>query len=129
MELSLSRSLPGSKSFVLRQFLCSISKTVSFARPALRPGRRAVKVGRCTSLAACSAFAMPYLNGFEGDGTLTRSGFVKNARYAEVDWAGKTDLAADCRQRSDANTNCSEHNRLRQFQPSGKPLAYADDDQ
>jgi hypothetical protein len=24
---------------------------------------------------------------------------------------------------SDANTNCSEHNRLRQFQPSGKPLA------
>ena len=55
--------------------------------------------------------------------------FVKNARYAKVDWAGKTDLAADCRQRSDANTNCSEHNRLRQFQLSGKPLAYADDDQ
>ena len=38
--------------------LCSISKTVSFARPALRPGRRAVKVGRCTSLAACFAFAL-----------------------------------------------------------------------
>ena len=38
--------------------LCSISKTVSFARPALRPGRRAVKVGRCTSLAACFAFSL-----------------------------------------------------------------------
>ena len=33
MELSLSRSLPGSKSFVLRQFLCSISKTVSSPDP------------------------------------------------------------------------------------------------
>ena len=45
-----------------------------FARPALRPGRRAVKVGRCTNLAACSAFIRPYLDRFEGDGTLTRSG-------------------------------------------------------
>ena len=40
MELSLSRSLPGSEFFVV--FFCSISKTRFFARPALRPGRRAV---------------------------------------------------------------------------------------
>jgi S1-C subfamily serine protease len=33
MVLSLSRSLPGSKSFVLRQFLCSISKTASSPDP------------------------------------------------------------------------------------------------
>jgi hypothetical protein len=51
MGLSLSRSLSGS------EFL---------ARPALRPGRRAVKVGGCTNLAVCSAFAKPYLNEFEG---------------------------------------------------------------
>jgi hypothetical protein len=55
--------------------------------------------------------------------------FVEGAKYAKVDWAGKPDLVADCRLTSDTNTNCSNHDRLRQFQPSGKPLAYADDDQ
>ena len=113
------------------QGVCQAANLLSFVsfcvrsqRPFLSPhphfalvaARSRLAVAR--SLAACSAFAMPYLNGFEGDGTLTRSGFVKNARYAEVDWAEKTDLAADCRQRSDANTNCSEHHGLRQFQPA-----------
>jgi hypothetical protein len=66
-------SLPGSESLSFVIFLFDL-KDRFFARPALRPGRRAVKVGRCTNLAACSAFIRPYLDRFEGDGTLTRSG-------------------------------------------------------
>jgi len=66
MELSLSRNLLGSKSFVLRHFFVR-SQRRFLARPALRPGRRAVKVGRCTNLAVCSAFARPHLDRFDGD--------------------------------------------------------------
>jgi hypothetical protein len=66
MELSLSRNLLGGKSFVLRHFLFDL-KDGFLARPALRPGRRAVKVGRCTNLAVCSAFARPHLDRFDGD--------------------------------------------------------------
>ena len=68
------------KEFARQQIFCPSSlflfdlKDGFLARTALRPGRRAVKVGRCTNLAACSAFSRPYLDGFEGNGTLTRSG-------------------------------------------------------
>jgi hypothetical protein len=36
----------------------------------------AVKVGRCTNLAACSAFARPHLDSFEHDGTLDAIGMT-----------------------------------------------------
>src|SRR4029077_20806764 len=67
------------KEFARQQIFCPSSlflfdlKDGFLARPALRPGRRAVKVGRCTNLAACSACARPYFDDFEGDGTLTGS--------------------------------------------------------
>ena len=67
------------KSFVLRQFLCSISKPVSSSRPAgsLTSSRAgAVKVGRRTNLAACSELARPYLDSFEHDGTLGAIGMT-----------------------------------------------------
>jgi hypothetical protein len=67
------------KSFVLRQFLCSISKPVSSSRPAgsLTSSRAgAVKVGRRANLAACSELARPYLDSFEHDGTLGAIGMT-----------------------------------------------------
>src|SRR6266481_8098465 len=67
------------KSFVLRQFLCSISKPVSSYRPAssLTSSRAgAVKVGRRANLAACSELARPYLDSFERDGTLGAIGMT-----------------------------------------------------
>ena len=60
--------------FVLCQYFCSISKTVSSpdAHFALIDARSRLAVA--PNLAACSAFIRPSLDGFEGDGTLTRSG-------------------------------------------------------
>jgi hypothetical protein len=81
-SVSAPRPLYGAfvvKEFAKQQIFCPSSlflfdlKDGFLARPALRPGRRAVKVGRCTNLAACSAFARPSLDGFEGNGTLMRS--------------------------------------------------------
>ena len=48
---------------------------------------------------------------------------------SNVDRAGKAELGADCGQRSDANTNSSEHNGLWQVKLRGKLLAYTDHDQ
>ncbi len=67
------------KSFVLRQFLCSISKPVSSSRPgsSLTSSRAgAVKVGRRANLAACSELARPYLDSSEHDGTLGAIGMT-----------------------------------------------------
>ena len=72
MELSLSRSLPGGKSLSFGQYFCSISKTVSSPDFALVDARSRLAVA--PNLAACSAFIRPSLDGFEGNGTLTRSG-------------------------------------------------------
>ena len=58
--------------FVLCQYFCSISKTVSSPDFALVDARSRLAVA--PNLAACSAFIRPSLDGFEGDGTLTRSG-------------------------------------------------------
>jgi hypothetical protein len=54
--------------------------------------------------------------------------FGKKAN-SNVDRARKAELGADCGRRSDANTNSSEHNGLRQFKLRGKLLAYTDHDQ
>ena len=74
----LSRSSQSGKSFVVRQFLCSISKPVSSSRPASLTSSRAgaVKVGRRANLAACSELARPYLDSFEHDGTLGAIGMT-----------------------------------------------------
>ena len=72
MELSLSRSLPGGESLSFGQYFCSISKTVSSPDFALVDARSRLAVA--PNLAACSAFIRPSLDGFEGNGTLTRSG-------------------------------------------------------
>jgi hypothetical protein len=75
------------KSFVLRQFLCSISKPVSSSRPAgsLTSSRAgAVKVGRRANLAACSELARPYLDSFEHDGTLGAIGMTISAGYGQA---------------------------------------------
>src|SRR6266404_8430888 len=75
----LSRSSPERQSFVLRQFLCSISKPVSSSRPggSLTSSRAgAVKVGRRATLAACSGLARPYLDSSEHDGTLGAIGMT-----------------------------------------------------
>src|SRR5262249_10077483 len=53
--------------------------------PFLRPDPRfttstraeAVKVGRCTNLLACSAFARPHLDSFEHDGMLGAIGTIR----------------------------------------------------
>jgi hypothetical protein len=46
-------------------------------RASLTPARAgAVKVGRCTNLAAGSAFARPHLDSFEHDGTLGAIGMT-----------------------------------------------------
>ena len=63
-------------------------KAVSSARPALRPCRRAQKlskVGRRTDLIACSALARPYLDSFQHDGTLVRSGRSEGSSLSGAD--------------------------------------------
>jgi hypothetical protein len=66
------------KSFVLRQFLCSISKPVSSSRPRALTSSRAgaVKVGRRPNVAACSELTRPYLDSFEHDDTLGAIGMT-----------------------------------------------------
>src|ERR1700676_4053930 len=69
----LSRSSPERQIFVLRQFLCSISKPVSSSRPALRLRRRAQKLSRLAvapTLRQAPPVTRPHLDSFEHDGTL-----------------------------------------------------------
>ncbi|HYM99051.1 MAG TPA: hypothetical protein VET25_04865 [Aestuariivirgaceae bacterium] len=79
MGLFLSRSLGR----VAHLFLSSVSlfdlKARFFVptRASLAPARAgAVKVGRRTNVAACSALARPHLDGFEHDGTLGAAGMT-----------------------------------------------------
>jgi hypothetical protein len=60
-------------------------KAVPSSRPALRPCSSragAVKVGRRTNLAACSALARPYLDSSEHDGTLGAVGMAIRGELA-----------------------------------------------
>ena len=69
--------------FILHQFLCSIRKPFLRPRASPRSSRAgAVKVGRRTNLAACSALARPYLDSFEHDDTLGAVGMAIRGELA-----------------------------------------------
>jgi hypothetical protein len=75
----LSRSSPERQIFVLRQFLCSISKPVSSSRPALRLRRRAQKLSRLAvapTLRQAPPVTRPHLDSFEHDGTFGAIGMT-----------------------------------------------------
>ena len=78
MGFSLSRSWPGRRSFPSSVSLFDLKARFFVpTRSSARPSRAgAVKVGRYTNLSTRFAFARPYLDSFEHDGTLAAIGMT-----------------------------------------------------